>query len=154
MAHEELALRHVSFVVSGLSSYKSSMPKFLNQGMLDLGNLTEEQLNTIESSFISSLETAFTIFENDSFKKSLAIPGHKKVVNKPLFEAVSVCLAQISPIEHEILISKKNEVIQSFISLLENEKFETSISKSTANTENVQTRFNMVQKTIDKLLLG
>ena len=154
MAHEELALRHVSFVVSGLSSYKSSMPKFLNQGMLDLGNLTEEQLNTIESSFISSLETAFTIFENDSFKKSLAIPGHKKVVNKPLFEAVSVCLAQISPIEHEILISKKNEVIQSFISLLENEKFETSISKSTANTENVQTRFNMVRKTIDKLLLG
>ena len=154
MAHEELALRHVSFVVSGLSSYKSSMSKFLNQGMLDLGNLTEEQLNTIESSFISSLETAFTIFENDSFKKSLAIPGHKKVVNKPLFEAVSVCLAQISPIEHEILISKKNEVIQSFISLLENEKFETSISKSTANTENVQTRFNMVQKTIDKLLLG
>jgi len=154
MAHEELALRHVSFIVSGLSSYKSSMPKFLNQGMLDLGNLTEEQLNTIENSFISSLETAFNIFENDSFKKSLAIPGHKKVVNKPLFEAVSVCLAQISPIEHEILISKKNEVIQSFISLLENEKFETSISKSTANTENVQTRFNMVQKTIDKLLLG
>jgi len=154
MAHEELALRHVSFIISGLSSYKSSMPKFLNQGMLDLGNLREEELNTIESNFISSLETAFTIFENDSFKKSLAFPGHKKVVNKPLFEAVSVCLAQISPMEQELLIDKRNEVIQSFISLLEDEKFETSISKSTANTENVQTRFNMVQKTINKLLLG
>lgn len=154
MAHEELALRHVSFVISGLSSYKSSMPKFLNQGMFDLGNLTEEEFNTLECNFISSLETAFTIFENNAFKKSLAIPGHKKVVNKPLFEAVSVSLAQISPIEQKILIDKKNEVIQSFISLLENEKFENSISKSTANTENVQTRFNMVHKTIEELLLG
>lgn len=154
MAHEELALRHVSFVISGLSSYKSSMPKFLNQGMFDLGNLTEEEFNTLECNFISSLETAFTIFENNAFKKSLAIPGHKKVVNKPLFEAVSVCLAQISPIEQEILINKKNEVIQNFINLLENENFENSISKSTANTENVQTRFNMVHKTIEELLIG
>lgn len=154
MAHDELALRHVSFVISGLSSYKSSMPKFLNQGMFDLGNLTEEEFNTLECNFISSLETAFTIFENNAFKKSLAIPGHKKVVNKPLFEAVSVSLAQISPIEQKILIDKKNEVIQNFISLLENEKFENSISKSTANTENVQTRFNMVHKTIEELLLG
>ena len=154
MAHEELALRHVSFVLSGISSYKSSMPKFLNQGMLDLGNLTEEEFNILENNFISSLETAFMIFDNDSFKKSLAIPGHKKVVNKPLFEAVSVCLAKISPTDRDILIYKKDEVIQSFISLLENENFEISISKSTANTENVQTRFNMVRKTIDKLLVG
>ena len=51
-------------------------------------------------------------------------------------------------------MTKKDEVIQSFISLLENENFEISISKSTANTENVQTRFNMVRKTIDKLLVG
>ena len=154
MAHEELALRHVSFVLSGISSYKSSMPKFLNQGMLDLGNLTEEEFNILENNFISSLETAFMIFDNDSFKKSLAIPGHKKVVNKPLFEAVSVCLAKISPTDRDILIYKKDEVIQSFISLLENENFEISISKSTANTENVQTRFNMVRKTIGKLLVG
>ena len=152
MAHEELALRHISFVISGISSYKSSMPKFLNQGMLDLGDLNDNEFSKLESNFISSLETAFMIFDNDSFKKSLAIPGHKKVVNKPLFEAVSVCLAEISPIDRDMLINKKSQVINSFICLLENESFDISISKSTANTENVLTRFNMVRNTINELL--
>lgn len=154
MAHEELALRHLSFAISGISSYKSSMPKFLNQGMLELGNLSEQELENLKYNFLSSLETAFIIFDNDSFKKSLAIPGHKKVVNKPLFESVSVCLAKISQKDREILINRKDEVIKSFISLLEDEDFEISISKSTANTENVHTRFKMVSHTINKLLLG
>lgn len=152
MAHEELALRHISFVMSGTESYRSSMPKFLNQGMLDLGLLQEKELSIVEENFISSLETAFTIFGNDSFKKSLAIPDHKKVVNKPLFEAVSVCLAQIKADDRQILINKKHEVIKEFIALLENEKFQISISKSTANTDNVQTRFNMVRETLDTLI--
>lgn len=154
MAHEELALRHLSFAISGIASYKSSMPKFLNQGMLDLGNLSQDKLEKLKNDFLSSLETAFIIFGNDSFKKSLAIPGHKKVVNKPLFESLSVCLAKISQSDREILMNRKDKVINSFISLLENEEFEISISKSTANTENVHTRFKMISDTINKLLLG
>lgn len=154
MAHEELALRHLSFCINCMSSYKSSMPKFLNQGILDLGDLKNDKLDELEKNFLSSLRTAFIIFGKDSFKKSLAIPEHKKVVNKPLFEAVSVCLAQISQADREVLIGKKNNVIQDFIKLLEDPKFETSISKSTANTDNVKTRFKMVNKTIKNLLLG
>ncbi|MGO2302239.1 MULTISPECIES: DUF262 domain-containing protein [unclassified Psychrobacter] len=152
MAHEELALRHVSFIISGTDSYKSSMPKFLNQGMIDLGNLSDEKLNTLRKNFLSSLETAYYIFEDDSFKKSLAKPQHRKVVNKPLFESVSVCLAEISIEDRRFLVEIKNDVVKSFISLLGNDDFEISISKSTANTEKVLTRFSMVRDTINKLI--
>lgn len=154
MAHEELALRHVSFIISGIDSYKSSMPKFLNQGMIDLGNLSDQKLNILRRNFLSSLETAYYIFENDSFKKSLAIPEHRKVVNKPLFESVSVCLAEISTKEREFLVERRTDVVRSFVSLLENDDFEISISKSTANTEKVQTRFSMVRNTINQLIAG
>lgn len=154
MAHEELALRHLAFTIYGVALYKSSLPKFLNQCMIDIGDFNEEKLKNLKNNFLSALETAFRIFEHDTFKKSLAIPEHKKVINKPLFETLSVCLAELNQKERDILIERKDYVIQSFISLLENAQFEASISKSTANTVQVQTRFSMVKNKINELILG
>lgn len=154
MAHEELALRHVSFVLFGTNSYKSSLPKFLNQSMIDLGSKDEQFLSELKRRFFASLKVAYDIFGKDSFKKSLALPEHKKVVNKPLFESVSVCLAMINDTERTELLCNKNKVIQVFTELLQDEEFDLSISKSTANTDNVQTRFYLVEKTINNLLIG
>jgi hypothetical protein len=154
MAHEELALRHIAFSLFGPKYYKSSLPKFLNQTMIELGSLSEKKLFILRSNFISALKVAYAIFGVDSFKKSLALPSHKKVVNKPLFESVSVCLAMISEDERLELVSKKRDVLESFTDLLRNEYFDVSISKSTANTDNVQTRFEMVESTIIDLLKG
>lgn len=151
MAHEELVLRHISFIMFGIKLYKSSMPKFLNRGMIDLGYLTDKELDKLKKDFLASLEVAYEIFGVDSFKKSLAMPNHKKVVNKPLFETVSVCLAMISSEDRLILLDRKTDVIEAFVSLLENKEFDISISKSTANTEKVQTRFNMVSDMIYQL---
>lgn len=151
MAHEELVLRHLSFIIFGINLYKSSMPKFLNRGMIDLGYLTDKELDKLREDFLASLKVAYDIFGVDSFKKSLAMPDHRKVVNKPLFETVSVCLAMISSEDRLILLDRKSDVIDTFVSLLENKDFDISISKSTANTEKVQTRFNMVSDTIYQL---
>lgn len=152
MAHEELALRHLSFVIFGTDSYKSSMPKFLNQGILELGKMKHTELIDLERNFLASLKVAYDIFGTDSFKRSLAILNHRKVVNKPLFESVSVSLANISDRERSILLERKEDVIESFRCLLKDPVFVVSISKSTANTEKVQTRFEMVNNVVNKLL--
>lgn len=154
MAHEELALRHISFVMFGTKEYKSSLPKFLNLGMIDLGKMEEPTLAKLEKNFLASLKVAYEIFGKDSFKKSLAMPDHKKVVNKPLFESVSVCFALISDNQRAELLSRKLEFIKIFTELLKTEKFGESISKSTANTDNVQTRFSMVVEAVNQMLSG
>jgi len=152
MNHEELALRHVVFAIYGVDAYKSSLPKFLNVGMIEIGNLENRKLENIKTSFLEALDTAHKIFGEHAFKKTLILPTQKKVVNKPLFEAVSVSLALLSNEERSLLISKKNKFIERFKSLLADEGFDQSITKSTANTDNVQTRFRMVADLLNKFL--
>lgn len=154
MAHEELALRHITFSLYGTENYKSSLPKFLNQGMVKLGQLSDEERLKLEYNFIQSMNVAYEIFGKDAFKKSLAVPDHKKVVNKPLFESISVCLSEIPNKERQLLSNHRLEVITAFTSLLKDKEFELSISKSTANTDNVQTRFEAVRNTLKRLIQG
>jgi hypothetical protein len=154
MAHEELALRHITFSLYGTENYKSSLPKFLNQGMVQLGQVAERELSKLKHNFIASMNVAHNIFGKDAFKKSLAVPDHKKVVNKPLFESISVCLSKISDDERQLLIENCSSVISAFTTLLKDKEFDLSISKSTANTDNVHTRFREVRRVVDKLIQG
>jgi hypothetical protein len=152
MSHEELALRHIVFVLYGSESYKSSLPKFLNSGMMELGQLDDKILEKLRSNFLAAMTTAYEIFGEHSFKKTLAVPSHKKVVNKPLFEAVSVCFASIDDDQRKYISLKGKEFKELFKELLKDPKFDISISKSTANTDNVQTRFRKVRETLGKIL--
>ncbi|MEZ8224940.1 DUF262 domain-containing protein [Vibrio splendidus] len=152
MAHEELALRHITFSMFGENSYKSSLPKFLNQGMVSLGSEDREIAYELKERFLASLDTAYKIFGKHSFKKSLALPEHKKVVNKPMFEAISVCLAELDDDQLRQLVIHKDMVVENFTELLQSKEFDLSISKSTANTDNVQTRFGQSRDAINKVL--
>ncbi|MFA0398586.1 hypothetical protein CWO01_02880 [Vibrio splendidus] len=153
MSHEELALRHVIFRLYGSDSYKSSLPKFLNLGMIELGKLEASKLEQLKSDFLSSMRTAYEVFGDNAFKKSLLEPEHKKVVNKPLFEAVSVCLASLDDESREYLVKNKLRFQEEFKLLLKDPEFDISISKSTANTDNVQTRFGRVRELIADFLI-
>ena len=128
------------------------LPKFLNQGMVALGNETQSSFDNLKDNFLGALSAAYKIFGKHSFKKSLALPEHKKVVNKPLFESISVCLAELNDIERSQLVNNKSIVISAFTELLQDKEFDLSISKSTANTDNVQARFTEVRRVINSLL--
>jgi hypothetical protein len=122
--------------------------------MAQLGQAAERELSRLKHNFIASMNVAHNIFGEDAFKKSLAVPDHKKVVNKPLFESISVCLSKISDDERQLLIKNRSSVISAFTTLLKDKEFDLSISKSTANTDNVHTRFREVRRVVDKLIQG
>ena len=148
MSYQELVLRHMAFVILDEKTYKSSLPKFLDEAMIKLGELPEAKFISLRENFISALETADKLFGKDAFKKTLAEPEHKKVVNKPLFESVSVCLALIDGEKRSNIVAQKSQFRESFRTLLNDCEFSSSISRSTANTENVQTRFKMIRNLI------
>jgi hypothetical protein len=152
-AHQELVLRHMAFTLFGTEGYKSSLPKFLDLAMIKLGELSRENLDELGDNFIETIKIAYKIFGEDAFKRSLTDQQTNKVVNKPLFEAVSVSLARLSPTARETLITNKIEFRSGLKELLQNLKFIDAITLSTANTESVLTRFEMVQNLVSEILI-
>lgn len=152
MAHQELVLRHFAFRIFGYKEYKSSLPRFLDQAMIKLGELNEETLLKLQNDFISALRLAYDVFEEDVFKKSLVEPSMIKMVNKPLFEALSVNLASIQEEERDEIRLYAHQFRNEFKVLLLDEQFTNSISRSTANTENVSIRFSRIKTLIDEFL--
>lgn len=152
-AHQELVLRHMAFVLFGVDAYKSSLPKFLDLAMIKLGELEDSQLETLRNNFLDAMKVAFDIFGKDTFKRSLAAPTGNKVVNKPLFEAISVSFASINNSERQRLVECKVDFKESLKLMLKETKFVNSITRSTANTESVLTRFKMVRDLIENQLV-
>ncbi|GFO74336.1 hypothetical protein BPLS_P0981 [Bathymodiolus platifrons methanotrophic gill symbiont] len=148
-AHQELVLRHMAFVLFGVDAYKSSLPKFLDLAMIKLGELEDSQLETLRNNFLDAMKVAFDIFGKDTFKRSLAEPTGNKVVNKPLFEAISVSFALINNSGRQRLVGCKVGFKESLKSMLKETRFVNSITLSTANTESVLTRFKMVHDLIE-----
>jgi hypothetical protein len=153
LAHQELVLRHMAFVLFGVEGYKSSLPKFLDSAMIKLGQLEDGQLETLRNNFFDAMKVTFEIFGKDAFKRSLAEPTNNKVVNKPLFEAISVSLALIDSSERQRLVECKVDFRERLKLMLKDTKFVNSITLSTANTENVLTRFKMVRDLIRHQLI-
>lgn len=151
-ANQELVLRHMAFILFGTKGYKSSLPKFLDLAMIELGNLTDEKLEKLRNNFLDTIKVAYKIFGEDSFKRSLADPYGNRVVNKPLFEAVSVCLASIDYAERQRIIENEVSFRESLKLMLKKHKFVNSITLSTANTESVLTRFKMVKSLVEENL--
>lgn len=151
-SHQELVLRHMAFVLFGTQSYKSSLPKFLDLAMIELGKLEDKELEALRNDFLDSIKVAFEIFGKDAFKRSLADPYGNRVVNKPLFEAVSVSFALIDDSERQKIVDCKDDFKESLRLMLKDFVFVNSITLSTANTESVLTRFSMVRALIEKQL--
>ncbi len=152
-AHQELVLRHMAFVLFEVDAYKSSLPKFLDLAMIKLGQLEDSELEILHNNFLDAMKVAFNIFGKDAFKRSLAEPTGNKVVNKPLFEALSVSLALIDNSKRQRLVECKVDFRESLKLMLKDTKFVNSITLSTANTENVLTRFQMVRDLIEHQLI-
>lgn len=150
MSYQELVLRHMAFRLFGSETYKSSLPKFLDSAMDELGKLEIKKLDFLRANFLAAMKTAYDLFNNDAFKKTLAEPTHKKVVNKPLFEVVSVCLASIDDDARSRLVGQGDKFKEEFKEMLTDNVFHESISRSTANTDNVQMRFKMMKAIIER----
>lgn len=168
MTHQELVLRHMAFRLFGSNTYKSSLPKFLDNAMIDLGELGDKKIMSFRDDFLASMETAYSIFKDHAFRRTLtsppnytsenksdrtlAQPSKIKMINKPLFESLSVCLALISADDRSQLIQNSDAFKEAFKEMLSNQDFHISITKSTANTTNVQTRFHMIKELIGKFI--
>jgi len=157
LAHEELALRFVSFYLLGYQNYRHSYQDFLDIGIKKLDNLLEQEYEKCEimlRKFENALELLNRLFGRHAFNKRFPIgkSNQKYSFNKPLFEIWTVSLANLNKGQHFQLIRKKNQLIRIFSETLEyDQRFLDSISLRSSR-RSVITRFSTIEHILKEVL--
>ena len=117
----------------------------------DLG-ARQEDLESIHSLFIRAMSAASELFGNDAFRKRYSVDSYRSLVNKALFEALSVSLAKLADNEIAILVNRAELLRSEFIDLCNNREFDSSISQGTSNPTKVALRFRKTAELLQKVI--
>ncbi|HLP87956.1 MAG TPA: DUF262 domain-containing protein [Nostocaceae cyanobacterium] len=151
MDDREFILGYLAFILTPYQEYADNRNIFLTKALLKTNKLSESDLDDIENNFKRTMLAALNIFGKDAFRK---ISNSKKKpfpVNKALFEAWAVNLSKLNDEQIQILIDRKQKLINIFKSKVENDQvFLKSISQAITK---VKYRFSVVEKIIQEVLL-
>lgn len=143
MADRECVLRFLAFRSLGVSTYGGKLDDFLMGAMRFLNN-TPEKHASLGNDFRRAMSLAADIFGREAFRKPNR-PGYarwRSPVNKPLFESLSVALAEVPEDRAAELGSRKKSVVADLARVMqEDREFLESISVGTQTTRQVKIRF-------------
>ena len=157
MEDREFVLRFLAFFITSYENYKfKSLDAFLNEAMEAINDMAKEDINYLvypEEEFKRIMRAAYSLFGEYAFRKQAKDNINKNPLNKALFEAWSVNLSKLKDEEIQILIARKQELIDGFINLMANNpEFMASISQSTDQVKKVRCRFSEIEKLITNVL--
>lgn len=153
MLDRDFVTRFISFYLNNYSDYHPDLDTFMNKSMAGLKELKESDRVDIKTRFISAMNAAYDIFGDDAFRKRFSRTDNRKPINKALFEVWSVTLAKLSSLDNEALIKKKDQLVDEFILLLNNDStFSDSLSSGTGDKTRVVKRFTTIQNLVQKII--
>jgi hypothetical protein len=151
MDDREFVLGSLAFTLTSYKDYKEeTRDSFLSKALSKINNLSQAELINIARQFKKAMMTAWEIFGQNAFRKISNKNKKKYPVNKSLFEVWSVNLSQLNDEEIQTLKNRKQQLIDKFISYVDNDKeFLASISQA---ANKVEYRFSTVEKIIQEVL--
>ncbi len=153
MLDRDFVTRFLAFYMYSPSEYKGNLEDLMNHVMAALYAVDQKERDTIMDRFSSAMIAARRIFGTHAFRKQYSENGRRNPINKALFETWSVSLAKMSEDSRQNLIAHKNQVVKSFIRLLNSDdKFDKSISSGTGEKRNVMYRFNRIENIIREVI--
>ena len=155
MADRECVLRFLAFRSLGQEKYGGKLDDFLMFSMRFLDDLPRDFHVSLEVDFRRAMSLAADIFGRDAFRKPkrAGYARQRTPVNKPLFESLSVALAEV-PIEHiDALKICKGRIVESFKQMIEDDtRFFESITVGTQTTKQVVIRFARMRAMLQGVL--
>ena len=148
MADREMVLRFLAFRLTPPDEFRSNQEfdQFLAQAMHGINRLSAVQQSELADSFLDAMTAAEEIFGWYTFRKRYPGQTRRSPVNKALFEAVGVNLAQLTAEERAELVQSSGVVVEQFQELMTDPSFDRSISVGTGDRLKVATRFAAVQR--------
>lgn len=152
MEDRDFVTRFIAFY-KGYDNYQPDLDTYLNNAMSNLKNMNQAQRDKIKQDFIKAMNAAHQIFGNDAFRKRYDSKDKRKLLNKALFDSVSVTLANLSSDDIKQLIRKKETIKKNFVELMKSDqKFETAITSGTGKLASIEYRFGKVKEILTGVL--
>lgn len=146
MADEELILRFIAFYLldrgkTVTKEYKSGMDALLDETVELLNTMSAEMLQEIRISFLSTMDMAYYLFQERTFRKA-------NFINKALFLGITRVLCtysmeEIQKKDRTSIAERMNEQISKNIS------FSGALSMATNDARNVKIVYDTVKKVIE-----
>lgn len=154
MVDRELVLRFMAFRLSDWQSYSNrSFDDHLASTMDIINRASDKSRLALSDEFLKAMNAAGNILGEDAFRKPRGESGHRKPINKALFEVWSTQLASRDQDEISQLIRKSNQVDEGFRELInQNHEFNAAISYSTSHPDSVKTRHRELGALISRVL--
>ncbi|WP_051798820.1 DUF262 domain-containing protein [Streptomyces sp. NRRL S-337] len=147
MADREMVLRFLAFRLTNPAEHtEKDFDRFLTDVMYRVNNLTEERREQLTREFRVAMRCARDLFEEHAFRKWHGGKRSSPVINKALFETISVHLALLDDQERDRLVASRGILLDRFVELLEDWDFDRSISIGTGDPAKIRTRFQYVAR--------
>jgi hypothetical protein len=152
MEDSDFVMRFIAFY-DGYKEYQPDLDNHLNTAMARLNGLSVEEREQIKKDFIKAMDAVYRLFGEYAFRKRYKTNDRKYPINKALFETWAVNLSRLSEKDIEVLISRKDVVINKFIELMKNNNdFLSSITTGTGKYNAVKTRFSRIETLLKGIL--
>jgi hypothetical protein len=151
MRDREAINRFCAFRLLGWQEYPDgNMDGFLADALGRMNLKTEEQLDDLRAEFERSMENNFALFGTHAFRKSLATQAARRsALNIAFFDVCSVLLADLSETQVAAVGTKLVDAIRA---LIHDPKFEPAITYATNSRKRVQSRFELMEKALQRAL--
>lgn len=145
--------RFVAFYLH-IDNYKGEMERFLSEELEYVNkNIKDSESQQIVVSFDKAMETCYTIWGYDCFRKRTDAYHRRKPLSKATFEALSVTIALLSDSQRQMLIEKKAIVKEKMMMLFADTDFNKSISAGSDKKGMVVKRFEDVKQMLNTILV-
>jgi len=152
MDDREMVLRFIAFRLSDPEDYvRQDFDEFLRDAMHLLNRITSKQVAELRAEFARAMDAARKIFGEHAFRKHYSGQHRRSPINKALFEAVAVGLAQRSDRQLDALLERWEVVAEELSRLLEYAEFERAISVGTGDVAKVRLRFSYVDRMLERV---
>ncbi|MEI8033749.1 MAG: DUF262 domain-containing protein [Chlorobiaceae bacterium] len=132
---------------------QQNLDGFLSEAMERLNALgkanDDQRLSELSAAFRRAMVNAQAIFGNQAFRKMYKRGAKRTQISKPLFEVWSVLLGQY---DLTVLQGKREEIIDGFISLMNQVDFNKAVSLGTGSAKSVYTRFERVDTLLQEIV--
>jgi len=152
----ELVLRFVALWQLGVPHQrgaKLTLDEFLNQVVEHtLSQWSEKQWREVGGAFERALKAACDVFGTHAFRKSIG-RANRMPINRGLFEAELVCLADLKDSELETLIHRKDKIAEVLREALQNDAdFDRALLYATGSADASNVRLSKIHQIFHQVL--
>jgi hypothetical protein len=120
--------------------------------MLSLNQLSDAEIHLLNGRFKKAMVDCYRLFRDQAFRKVKRGNPRRSPVNRALFEVWSASIETLSPADVDQLESKREDLRERFLVLLENPDFEAAITYGTGDPRKVRLRFSRIEEIIQETL--